>query len=792
MVNKHKAKRRVEADKGLLSFLTRTKRLDSEKAWEFEQWADQEDLSIVQALAARGALGEDEIASLLAVGLRLPSLNLSTAPFDDQVTVYVRDELAARCAMVPVRKDGDYLIVAMANPFDQEAIRTIEFSSGLKVRPAIAPRSQVIAAIEQRYKLDKSLHSLLIDIPEAADVELVRESSDTEVRDLADAAEGAPVVKMVNLILVDAMAAGASDIHIEPGPNFVQVRYRIHGVLEDVLQVPKWAQNPVAARIKVMAKLDITERRVPQDGHLRIRYEGNLVDFRVSSLPTQDGEKIVMRVLNSATGLKQLDQIGLSERDLRALRRAINAPEGMILVTGPTGSGKTTTLYSVIQDLLSPELNIVTIENPTEYQIKGISQVEVNEKQGLTFAAALRSILRQDPDVILVGEIRDRETAEVAFQAAQTGHLVLSTLHTNDTVATITRLLELGVEYHVLASSLVGVVAQRLVRTVCRQCGEPTEFSAEECKALGLQNPNGMRGKGCPACRNSGFAGRTGLYEVLLMSPGLQKQIEAKASESSIRALAQQEGMTLLRQDALAKIEAGQTVPDEVSRVVQLEDRGLSCPNCSHAIDEKFAVCPYCLHQLHLNCPSCNAQLKKEWKSCPYCGPAAAPPVVTPAPPTILPARSAPAPRPTPPPLGAIDVPRILIVDDNDELRKIVRLTLERSARPIRCDDASNGYEALGKVEAEKPHLIILDLMMPGMDGIEVCKRLRAKLSTALIPVIMLTARADSESKELGFLAGTDDYMTKPFERQELIARVYRLLERTYGWDPAPEYRASA
>ena len=303
-----------------------------------------------------------------------------------------------------------------------------------------------------------------------------------------------------------------------------------------------------------------------------------------------------MRVLNSATGLRDLDKIGLSARDLGVLREAIRAPEGMILVTGPTGSGKTTTLYSMIRQMLSPEINIVTIENPIEYQIEGVSQVDINNKQGLTFASVLRSILRQDPDVILVGEIRDRETAEIAFQAAQTGHLVLSTVHTNDTVSTLTRLTELGVEHHVLASSLVAVIAQRLARTVCPSC-------AAEASPAGSE--------GCATCRGTGFASRTGLYEVLRVTAAMKKQIEAKASETALRALARAEGMTLMREDALSKIANGATTTEEVSRVVQLECRELRCPQCSNAIEDNFSTCPFCLHQLQMQCPSCSKPLKK-------------------------------------------------------------------------------------------------------------------------------------------------------------------------------------
>jgi type IV pilus assembly protein PilB len=788
MATANPSQRRTDADKSLLSFLVRTKKVAAEHAEQVERWAASEDLSIIQALAVRGVLGEDHVASALAAGLRLPLVNLDTAQYDEDVSVYLKDETAARCLMVPLRKEAGALVVAMANPLDKEAARALEFASGCAVRPVVASRSHVLAAVERRYNLDKSLRSLLRDIPVSEGLELVQaDASDVDLRSLVHEAEGAPVVKMVNLILVDAINSGASDVHVEPGPNLVQVRFRINGVLEDVLEVPKWAQNPVIARIKVMAKLDITERRIPQDGHLRARFGGKLVDFRISCLPAADGEKIVIRVLDSSTGLRALEALGLVGRDLDAIRSAIAAPEGMILVTGPTGSGKTTTLYSMIQELSSREINIVTIENPIEYQLAGVTQVEVDTKRGMTFASALRSTLRQDPDVILIGEIRDRETAQIAFQAAQTGHLVLSTLHTNDTVSSLTRLLELGVENNVLASSLLCVIAQRLVRTVCRKCTGDTSGIRQ---AGSVDDRVAVPGTGCASCRNTGFASRTGVYEVLTVSAAIQKQIEANSAESMIRASAQREGMSLLRQDALAKVERGLTTVEEVSRVVQVDDRERRCPQCEQAIDEKFALCPHCLFRLRLSCDSCGAPMQKQWKSCPFCGPekstatdrAAEPPALAPV--ALAPAAHAP--------LGTITVPEVLIVDDNEELRKLVRMTLERKLGGIHCDEAANGYEALGKIEAARPNLIILDVMMPGMGGFDVCKRLRGKLSTALIPVIMLTALGDTDSKELGFLAGTDDYISKPFERTELVARVQRLLERTYGWVRKPQPMAAA
>jgi type II secretory ATPase GspE/PulE/Tfp pilus assembly ATPase PilB-like protein/CheY-like chemotaxis protein len=749
-------RRRIEADRRLVAFLVRAKKLDAAAAHEVERAAASEDRSVVQVLAARGLIGEEDLAAAIATGLRVPLLAIDDALFEDDVLAYVRDDTAVRCALLPVRKDGEALLVAMANPFDQEAIRAIEFTTGIRVRVAAAARSRVLSVIEQRYKPDQALRSLLRDIPDA-NVKVVRtDDGQFDIRSITEEAGDAPVVKIVNLCLNDALARGASDVHIEPGPNIMQVRFRVNGVLEDVLEVPKWAQNSVIARLKIMAKLDITERRIPQDGNLRVRCGEKQIDLRVSSLPTPYGEKIVIRVLNPDSGVRALDRIGLSDRDFTVVRQMAETPEGIILVTGPTGSGKTTTLYSMLKTIHSPEINIVTVEDPIEYHIAGITQVHVNEKQGLTFASALRSLLRQDPDVILVGEIRDRETAQIAFQAAHTGHLVLSTVHTNDAASTLTRLLELGVERHVLASSLIGVVAQRLVRTVCPFAG------AEKA-----------HGKDCPACRGSGFAGRTGIYEVLRMTPAIVREIENKASETTLRALAVADGTTLLRTDALAKIAAGITTNEEAARVVQIEDAVPRCPTCDHEVEDRFSVCPYCLGALKQNCPGCNAVLRPEWKTCPFCGPTVA---------SAAPAAPSVQQEPRPASNGSIEVPRVLIVDDTEDIRSMVRMTIERAIAPVRCIEAANGIEALGLVEMEKPHAIVLDVMMPGLDGFEFCKRLRAKVETALIPVIMLTACTDAESKEVGFLAGTDDYLTKPFQRPELVARVRRLLERTYGW----------
>jgi type IV pilus assembly protein PilB len=773
------------AEKRLLQFLVKHGKLDQAKTQAVEKAAASQ-RSVVSALASLNLMSEEQVASELSAALRIPLVDLSGVVFDDAAVQLVDQQVAVKLNVVPLRVEGNQLLLAMVNPLDLEGIRDLEFATGRRIRSTVAVRSALIEALEDCYKMPGAIGALLSQIPEAQKVSVLVEETkgdDVSEQELSREAERAPVIKMVNCIFDGALKNWASDIHVEPGPNLVYVRYRVNGILEEGLQLPKWVQSAIVARIKVMAKLDITKRHIPQDGRLKIRSEDRTVDVRVSSLPTSDGEKIVMRVLDPTAALRNLESIGLTRRDLNTLRTAIRKPEGMVLVTGPTGSGKTTTLYAVIQEIFSPEINIVTIENPIEYEMKGVNQVEVNVKQGLTFADVLRSTLRQDPDVILVGEIRDRETAEVAFHAAQTGHLVLSTLHTLDTSTTITRLLELGIEHHVLASSVIAIVAQRLVRTVCERCAEPVAVDEEAAKALGFREPTFMKGKGCAACRRSGFSGRTGVYEVLEMTKKIQQTIESKAPDSAVRRVSRAEGMTTLLEDALTKIAAGRTTPEEVLGSVQVEAHGPTCPQCSNPIEERFAVCPFCRHKLVRTCATCSEPLKPEWAICPACG-AVPKGDDAPSEPHGVAATgkgSSPAPKTRPADPGEITRPRILVVDDNEDLRMFIRKGLERVDSSLMFEEAANGLEALQKIEESPPHLILLDLMMPGIDGLEVCKRLRADLQTAFLPIIMLTARDDASSKKLGFLSGTDDYVVKPFDAEELAARVRRLLERTYG-----------
>jgi type IV pilus assembly protein PilB len=744
--------------------------------------------SAIQIIVQNGLLAEEDIAQALADGLRLPIVNLATVALEPAVTALIKEELVTRYSIVPLRAKDKTLTVAVANPLDREGLRAVEFATGMTVRPHVATLTAVRDALEHAYHLEDALNAYLDGVSQGSDTpvtELTEEATDLST--LIRGTQLPPVVKLLNLILVDGIRAGASDVHIEASLSEVRVRYRIDGVLHESFHLPKWVQDPLTARCKVLANLDITERRVPQDGRIRIRYQDKMVDLRVSSLPTQFGEKVTMRVLDRSTGPTGLESLSLQPRDLQCLRQAASRPQGMILVTGPTGSGKTTTLYAMLAELASPTRNIVTIENPIEYQLRGVNQVEINERQGLTFPSTLRSILRQDPDIILVGEIRDTETAEIAIRSSQTGHLVLSTLHTNDCVATIYRMLDLEIDPFLIASSVHVIVAQRLVRKSCRHCLESYEPDVNALEALHLAVGRGqfVRGAGCSACRRSGFAGREAVFEVMPMTNALAKLVEARAPESECRRQARQDGMVPLLQNALAKIVAGVTTVEEVVRVVDVAPESARCPSCGHAVEDSFSVCPSCGTVLRLQCQDCGKRLQKEWQTCPFCGgrPSAA--------------RSKPAPRPTPstvqppppiaaPPPAAVEDGaerrfRALIVDDERDFRYLMKVFLEHSGMPIEVELAADGREGLEKAKAHPPDIVLLDVMMPEMDGFEVCKQLRADVHTAFVPILMLTALDDSASRTRGFLSGTDDYIPKPFDRHELLARFRRVLGRTYG-----------
>ncbi len=754
-------------------------------------------VSLLDILIDEKKVSEENLADTMAKWLRLPRVHVASLTVEPNALSVISQELARKHICLPVKLEGKSLVLAMANPADFEAVQALEFSSGLSIRPVVASRTEIQDGIQAHYAPDEQLQDFLANVSESSEFNIMPDEEangdvDLDATASRSAAEQAPVVKMCNLIIQDAVRAAASDIHVEAELNSIRVRLRVDGVLREYMQVPKWLHNPLVSRMKILAKLDISERRLPQDGRIKIQHRGKSIDLRVSTLPTHFGEKVVLRLLGSSN-IPGLDQLGFTEPQVGILDAALGQPQGMILTTGPTGSGKSTTLYSCLVRRQSPEVNIITVEDPIEYQIPGINQVQVNVKAGLTFAASLRSILRQDPDIILVGEIRDLETAEIAFQASMTGHLVLSTLHTNSTLATVARLLDIGVDPFLITSSVNVIIAQRLARRVCQRCKEPYTPSSGLLERVKVEEPNVIfyRGKGCQACGNTGFAGRVGIYEILRLTPTIKELINKKASEGELRKAAGLAGTRFLLEEAMDKVRQGITTLEEVLRVIQLQEEEITrCPRCNSFINLDFSTCPYCLHALKYLCESCGQELKLEWKICPYCNTKVArAPSAEGALRALPPGSSYAAAKPVagalPPAPRAEQAtpkkPRILVVDDDDGIKKVVQKALQQLPLDSEILTASDGEEALRVVEEHIPDLVISDVMMPHMDGITLCQKLREDFRTAFIPIMMLTASADESNRTKAYMVGTDDYITKPFAVPDLNARVMRLLRRTYG-----------
>jgi len=523
-------------------------------------------------LVKLGYISEEDITSFLSKQFGVPSINLAHFEIDASVIKLVPAETAQKHMVIPINRKGNALTVAMADPSNVFAIDDIRFLCGFKVEPVVAAESSIRNAINKHYDSAGAVQEIMknFEDPGVAAVSDVEESIDSS--DLQKATEDAPVVKLVNLLLSDAIKKGASDIHVEPYEKSFRVRFRIDGVLYDVMQPPMKLKAAITSRLKIMAQLDIAERRLPQDGRIKIRMGAKEVDFRVSTLPTLFGEKVVLRLLDKSNLQLDMTYLGFDPQALQIFEKNILAPYGMVLVTGPTGSGKTTTLYSALHRLNTTETNIMTAEDPVEFNLPGVNQVQMKPEIGLNFAAALRSFLRQDPDIIMVGEIRDYETAEIAIKAALTGHLVLSTLHTNDAPSTVSRLINMGVEPFLVAASTNIILAQRLARKICSSCREeitvPRQalldagFTPEDTKVLKC-----YQGKGCMECNDTGYRGRVALYEVMAVTDMLKEAILQGAAAGEIKEIGRKGGMKTLREAGLQKIREGMTTIPEVLRV---------------------------------------------------------------------------------------------------------------------------------------------------------------------------------------------------------------------------------
>jgi type II secretory ATPase GspE/PulE/Tfp pilus assembly ATPase PilB-like protein/ActR/RegA family two-component response regulator len=696
---------------------------------------------------------DDEILEKLATRFRLPLTDLSQ--LDPGARSALPEALARRYRVLPIRETDAYLEVATSNPFDLDMEKTLGFATAREIRMTLLSPGKIADQIEQQYRPEKAIDRLLENMGQSAELVQLEDEAPDEYNITEAEASERPVIRLVDMILSEGILSRASDIHIEPEEGGVAVRYRIDGVLRQQMKLPRQAGLPLISRIKIMSSLDIADRLRPQDGRARVAVNSQPIDLRVSTLPAAHGEKVVIRILDSRATVKTLDSLGLNPPEVEAIQKLLQYHEGIILVTGPTGSGKTTTLYSMINQIKSEGVNIVTVEDPVEYRIPGIVQVQVQEKQGLTFAAALRSILRQDPNVVLVGEIRDRETAQIAVQASLTGHLVLSTLHTNDAANAVTRLVDIGVEAYKIAAALRGVVAQRLMRKLCNTCKEvSTEPIPEKLKKWIPHGVSVYRATGCPDCAMTGYLGRFAILEVLSVTPEVERRIAGGETADRIAGAARRAGMPLLWNSGINHVLRGESTVEDLMRVVDVppeEDRAPP-PPLEPARKSGTATAPAGAR------PS------------PAAGTAAAPEGFGAGFELLDDAGGHAAAGPH----GAAR--KVLLVDDEDSLRKVLKDLLERDGYEV--SEARDGVQALDQVDRVGPDVVVLDLNLPALDGYGVLSQLRSRPATAGIPVIVLTAKGDEDNEVRVFELGADDFLQKPFRARALSARLEAVLGR--------------
>jgi len=687
-------------------------------------------------LVERGAVAEQTLLEVLSQQLEVGIADLGRGVEDPEAVSHIPYDIAKRYRVLPFKKEERCLHVAMPEPQDPEAVKAIEFVTGMRIRCYLCSDREIDISIEQHYGMEEAVERMVTNVTREASLDEDGSASFLEAE--AAGASGtvlsaiddtgtavAPIIRLVQLILAEAAGKEASDIHFEPARRHLQVRFRMDGHLRQRMSIPKYLQQSIISRIKVMAGMDITKKRAPQDGGIRLQANNRRLDLRVSSLPTFYGEKIVIRLLDQSDRNIDLNLMGLDAEGCKRLEFCYRRPQGMVLVTGPTGSGKSTTLQCILKDLRSEGTNIVTVEDPIEYELEGINQVQVHTGAGLSFADSLRAILRQDPNVIMIGEIRDQETAEVAFRAAMTGHLVLSTLHTNDTVSTITRLVDMGVPRFLISSALLAVISQRLVRKICSACTEPARPDPALLKAMpgaGLSRISLQQGKGCSRCDGTGYKGRTGIYELLVVSTGIKEMIARGDTEGGIRREAVSQGMQTLLQDGLNKAGKGLTSLPEIISAAFQEGSLAPDPAVGSAADEQDSREP-------------QAEGRRRLK--------------------------------------------IVFSEDDPAIREAVCLSLQ--ALDLDVVTAGDGQEGWEKILKHHPDLIITDLQMPRMDGYGLLKNIRTDKRTSSIPVILLTGRNRCEDRMKGYLLGSDDYIEKPFDHRELQVRVRRCLDRRAG-----------
>ena len=707
----------------------------------------------------RGFISDDEILTALASRFHMKIANLSLAT--PQAREHVPESLARKYRIVPLTITDSALEIATADPHDLDCERTLAFATGRTVKMSLAAPTKINERLDELYRPENVVSKILENVSANYDIQAIADVAAQEDMELGGekASSERPIIRLVDHIFAEGITSRASDIHLEPEEGGVAVRYRIDGVLRQTMVLPRAAGIPLVSRIKIMSGLDIADRLRPQDGRARVAVNGVPIDLRVSTLPASQGEKVVVRILDTRATVLSLDGMGLRNDELERIKMLLQMREGVILVTGPTGSGKTTTLYSALRQIQTRGVNIVTVEDPVEYRLQGVVQVQVHEKAGLTFAAALRSILRQDPDVVLVGEVRDRETAATAVQASLTGHLVLTTLHTIDAASSITRLTDIGVESYKLAAALKGIIAQRLLRRVCPQCREVWMDPIPD--RLRGWIPAGtplFRAAGCDHCSQTGYRGRMAVVEVLVSNPEVERRISAGESVDRVADAAREGGMRSLWESGVSRVVAGDTTIEELLRVLEVPQEDPSRSSSRPASVPATRKAGGGREATHGN------------------------------------ARS-PQPETTPTPAAAVhdaafellddltphakarrEHATVLLVEDEEPLRRVLRELLEREGFTVL--EASDGVLALDEVDRGAPDIIVLDLNLPRLDGYGVLSHLRARQSTSALPVIVLTAKGDEDSEVRVFEYGASDFLTKPFRPRALSARINALLGR--------------
>jgi type II secretory ATPase GspE/PulE/Tfp pilus assembly ATPase PilB-like protein/ActR/RegA family two-component response regulator len=750
--------------------------------------------SFWEAATRQGWTTDDRILESLSQRFRMKLADLGQV--SQQAKELVAEQLARKYSVLPLQISDSIVDIATSDPQNLDCERTFAFALGRSVRMWLASPKRILERLDEVYRPENVIEKILEGVSGNYDIESVSEEVDESDLDLGHAGAARPVIQLVDRIVAEGIQSRASDIHLEPEEGGIAVRYRVDGVLRQAMVLPKAAGVPLVSRVKIMAQLDIADRLRPQDGRARVAVNGSRVDLRVSTLPAAHGEKVVIRILDQRSTVLSLDALGMNPEELARVRTLMQLREGIILVTGPTGSGKTTTLYSMLREISMRGVNIVTVEDPVEYRLQGIVQVQVNEKAGLTFPSALRSILRQDPDVILVGEVRDPETAQVAVQASLTGHLVLTTLHTIDAVSSVTRLLDIGVETYKIAAAVKGVMAQRLVRKLCSRCRAlAVEPVPERLKQWFPDGSALYRSVGCQECLSTGYHGRIALLEVLISNPEVERRIASGETAERLAEAARDGGMRGLWESGVVHVLNGVTCVEELLRVLgpPLELQLPAPSSRAKAATSASKVAP----------EAAEAPTKSQVAP-PNARDAAAAgsrkPTITPLSTPVIPTAVVPPDRkasvktrhstPTSSSFagGSFELMdgggvaakatsrKVLLVEDEDSLRRVLKDLLEREGFTV--FEAADGVKALSEVDRAAPDIVVLDLNLPLLDGYGVLAHLRGRAATKDLPVIVLTAKGDEDSEVRVFEFGASDFLTKPFRPRVLSARLHALLNR--------------